>query len=116
LEAEQAKAGRVAHFAAELNETVLEDDGDIHELLAEVDEATAEALLNKFKALSSQINESSLTGDVGSAGDPESSDPHDALDVAIKAIAAERELSYQDAMNVATQESPELFAHLKGIR
>ncbi len=115
MEAEQAKAGRIAHFAAELNDTVLEDDADIHELLAGVGEEAAEALLTKFKALSAQIVESNLTGDVGSAGDPDTN-PHDALNAAIQAKVKEAGVAYQDAFAMVRDEQPDLFAHLKGGR
>jgi hypothetical protein len=115
MEAQANRAGRVAHFAAELKETVLDEDEEVHELLAELDdEATAEALLVKFKALSGQVVASNLTGDIGNAGEPEGTDPDEALNAAILAKVKEDGIDYNAALGLVRDEQPDLFSHLKG--
>lgn len=69
MEAEKARAGRVSHFAAAFAETPLTDDTELHELLANVDDKTAGALVIKFRALAEQAKHANLTADLGSHGD-----------------------------------------------
>jgi hypothetical protein len=84
-------------------------------LLAELDdEATAEALLVKFKALSGQVVASNLTDDIGNAGEPEGTDPDEALNAAILAKVKEDGIDYNAALGLVRQEQPDLFSHLKG--
>lgn len=109
MEAEQKRGERVAQFAAELKETVLDDDAEVHELLADMgDQAAAQAILTKFKALSSQIVESNLTNDIGNSGGGPATDPDTAFDVAIQEKVGEG-MTYQDAAALVARENPELY-------
>ena len=65
MEAHQAHQARVDHFAAQLRETKVAPDAEI---LASMSDEQAAWVVQQFKALSAQINESALTGEVGSAG------------------------------------------------
>lgn len=111
MEAEQKRGERVAQFAAEFKGTVLDDDAEIHELLADMgDQAAAQAILTKFKALSSQIVESNLTTDIGkSGGEPVTNDPDTAFDAAIKDRMNKDKVSYNEAVALVVRDNPELY-------
>lgn len=110
-------ASRVTHFAVELKGTPLSEDADIHELLADLDEGTAQAILTKFKALSAQI-EHQPDKDVGAPGDPEApSDPRAALNAAIEQHQAEHGGTYNEAFEAIRKGQPDLVsAYLGGNR
>ena len=108
MEAEREAAARVANFAVELKETVIADDVEIQTALSRMDEATAKMLVTKFKALSAQIEESKLTGEIGSSGDPETSGS-DAVLAEAKKYSAEKGVSFNDAITYLAQTRPELF-------
>ena len=108
-EAMQAHAGKVAQFASELKDsTAVAQDTELHELLAGMSDEAAAKLVIKFKALSAQINESNLTGDLG-AGGAGSNDPVAALDGAVKQLMASDKIDYAAAVGVLAKTRPELF-------
>ena len=110
METEAQYGERIAHFAAEFKDTVLDDNTELHELIAGIrDEATAEALLVQFKALSGQIVESNLTADIGSGGELDDLPPAEALNTAVLAKMEEAKVDYNTAMNLIRDEQPDLF-------
>ena len=116
METEAQYGERIAHFAAEFKDTVLDDNTELHELIAGIrDEATAEALLVQFKALSGQIVESNLTADIGSGGERDDLPPAEALNTAVLAKMEEAKVDYNVAMNLIRDEQPDLFTpYIKG--
>lgn len=109
MEAAQQAQARVSHFAAEFAEsTAVADDGELHTLLAGLDAEVADQLVQRFKALSAQIDETALTGDVGAAKG-EATGP-DAVHAAVQKYQAEHSVSYNDAVAALANERPELFA------
>ena len=116
METEAQYGERIAHSAAEFKETVLDDNTDLHELMAGIrDEATAEALLVQFKALLGQIVESNLTTDIGSGGELDDLPPAEALNTAVLAKMEEAKVDYNAAMNLIRDEQPDLFTpYIKG--
>jgi len=66
-------------------------------------------VLRNFSALSQQIKESNLTGEIGSAGDGMPVDSRKALDLAIAAKAKTEGITYLEAVDRLTVEKPELF-------
>lgn len=78
------------------------------DILAGLPEEQRAVVVEQFKALSAQIKESDLMGEVGAGGAGEE-DPRKALDAAIKAYAAEHKVDYNTALSRLAQEQPELF-------
>ena len=115
MEAEQKQAELFAAVQAEFEsdefgaafQGVGEEDEAI-KMLASLPEAERAWVLTQFKALSAQIDESKLTGEIGEDADPISDDPVEAYDAAIMAHQKEHNSSYQDAMNATNVEKPEL--------
>jgi len=108
LEAEGKRKEKVEHFVAELPEGDIFSTEDA-ELLADLDEETAEKVLARFKALGAQLAENDeLTEEKGSSAGGEE-DPRKALDGQIKAYAEEHKLDYNAAMKQLAVEKPELF-------
>jgi len=108
LKAEQVKQARIDKFTAELKETKADQEGMV-EILATLPDEQAAKVLQQFKALSAQIKESNLTGEIGSDGDGEDPDPKGAFVAAIKE-KQEAGLSYDAAVQAASAERPELAA------
>lgn len=118
LRAESARAERVAHFAAALSESAEAENEELHEVLAQLgDEGLtdeADYLVQRFNALSAQIDESNLTGDVGSSGDG-----NEAPDVAFNAAVAEKVAegaSYNAAVKAVATERPELVEGMYDVQ
>lgn len=107
IEAAKERAGRVEKFSTELKET--KADPTMAELLADVPQETAEAILKQFRALSAQINETALTGEQGSEG-AGVEDPKAAFNALVVKKSAENTISYNAAFELVKGESPELFA------
>jgi hypothetical protein len=114
LKAEQARAARVAHFAAALADApALAGDAEAHEILAGLADDVAERVLGKFRALAAQIDESNLTEDVGAAGSPEGGpDAYAVLQEAIKA-QVDKGLTYNAAIAAVAKEQPALFGEIE---
>jgi phage I-like protein len=106
IEAEKNRAGRVEKFTAALKETKV--NFELSELLADLPEEKADAILKEFKALSAQIDESKLTGETGVQGEAET-DPKAAFNAAVLAIAAEKKINYNAAFEHVKASSPDLF-------
>ena len=108
MQAAQQLQDRVSHFAAELAESeAVAADGDLHNILAGLDDEVAAALVQRFKALSAQINESALTADVGAA-EGEATGPA-AIHAAVQKYQAEHNVNYNEAVATLATERPELF-------
>lgn len=107
MEADLAQKARVENFAAQLKETKVAEGADI---LAGMTDAQAEWVMTQFKALSAQVQESNLTGEIGSTGEALPADPKEALNKAILAKAEELKSDYVTAYHVLASEKPELFA------
>ena len=109
MEAQAEQGERVAHFAAELTDTVLVEDAEIHALLAGLDEESATAVLTKFKALSAQINESALTGDLGNSGDADERPAVTRLNDLAAEKMKEAKVDYNAAFAMVKAEQPDLY-------
>jgi hypothetical protein len=105
--AEALKKARVEKFNTELKET--KADPTLAELLAELPEEKAALVMKEFKALSTQINESNLTGERGSTIDGEVSDSKAAFNAAVLAISAEKGINYNAAFEQAKTAHSDLF-------
>jgi len=105
LEAEKARIARRDSFAAQLKETKVAEGAD---KLAAMTDETAAWVIQNFKALSAQINESALLGELGTTGEG-AGDPSKTIDEAVKALAAEKEISYPEAMIILAHDKPEMF-------
>ena len=113
MEAEAAKQAKLSHFAAEVGKTKAVKTGAA-EMLAAMSDEQSEWVLQQFAALSAQINESALLGEVGVPGN-EPADPKAAFNAAVLAKASEKGVDYNAAMDMVKAEKPELFAaYLKG--
>ena len=118
LEAEEKRAARISHFAAELEETAVAEDEDLHEALAGLDDEIAEPLVRRFKALSAQID-GSLEEDVGSSDDPKPDDENPAVqfNAAVAKKMKETEgLTYPQAFDMVRREQPDLARAATGGR
>jgi phage I-like protein len=110
MEAEKVKAGRVSTFAADFAESpAVAQDAELQELLAGLDDDVAGALATKFKALSAQIDESKLTGNVGGNEPPTGGDPEKAMYAAAEQIANDRKVPLHEAFNILAAEQPDLL-------
>lgn len=114
IKAEKVKAERLAHFAAELVETSYAENAESHAVLAGMTEERAAWTVQQFKALSAQIKESALLGELGKTGetiDP-NADPLELFDAAVKQKVADSEgaLNYNAAVPKVAEEQPELYA------
>ena len=78
------------------------------EMLAGMTEDQRKWVIDNFKAMSAQIKESALTDELGDDDPLEGG--ADAFDAAIKAYAAEKSVSYADALAAVAKEKPELYA------
>jgi hypothetical protein len=108
LEAEQTKHARVELFASQLQATPLAQNGDVHTLLANLPDEQAAMIVQEFKALSAQINESQLTGKIGNSH-ATNDNPVAAFDAAIKAKVAESKIEYAAALQIVAAQHPELY-------
>lgn len=113
LEAEQTQRARVEKFASELKSTPLADAGDIHTLLSGLSDANAAAIVQQFKALSAQIDESKLTGKIGNSH-ATNDNPVQAFNSAIVAKMQEAKVDYNAAVQIVAAENPALYEAYKG--
>jgi hypothetical protein len=109
LKADQAKAQRVAHFAAEFKDTALSDSADLHELLTAVDEEVAGKLLVHFKALSEQVRVGNITQPMGGSGNPEGEREQTPDEYIQEMMKEDKNLTYLQAFDKAKAARPELF-------
>jgi hypothetical protein len=121
LQAEQVKKDQ---FTALVSELQGERFGSVYVSLATAEEAAGmlsgmtqdqrEWVMRNFSALVAQVNESQLTGEIGSTGAGADPDPMKALNAAIEAKMAEKSVRYPDAYAMVRAEQPELFKAVYG--
>lgn len=110
FEQAQVRQERVSKFASEFNEVeALEDDQELHGILADIPQEKAEALVVKFKAVAEQARVSNLTTDVGNSGADVQGDPTAVFDAAVQKVIADKNLSYPKALEVVRNEQPDVF-------
>lgn len=107
IEDEATHKELVAKFEGELQET--KADPEMADILADLPEEKAEAIMKQFRALSEQINESNLTEEKGTEGEG-LVDPQAQFNAAVLAYASEKGKSYTQAFEAIKVEKPELFA------
>jgi phage I-like protein len=105
-EAAGARKARVEKFTAELGET--KADPALSDLLADLPDEKAEAIMRQFKALSEQINETVLTDEKGAEG-ATAEDPKAAFNAAVLSLSADKKISYNAAFEEVKQAQPDLF-------
>lgn len=112
MELAQVAAERIAQFSTELKDhAAVSGDSELHTILARLPEADAAVLVTKFKALSAQIDEAGLTGDVGEA-DGEATTEETIVVLANK-YAAEHKVDFNTAVGKLAIDRPELFMEVK---
>lgn len=113
IKAEQTKGERLAHFAAELVKTGYAKDTLCHAMLAGMTKEQAAWTVTQFKALSAQIKQSALLGELGKTGetiDP-NADPLMLLDTATRQwMVVHKTSDYAAAVQAVALERPELYA------
>jgi len=114
IEAEKEKATLLDHYRAEMKETKLDGDDEIVTILAGLDTEIAEKIVQHFKALSAQIDDTKILDEKGADGEGVGDDPVNAFDAAVKAVAAERNVDYLTALQQVSREKPELYEAYKG--
>jgi phage I-like protein len=113
MEAETKQAERIEKYQAAIAETKANDE--LAEMLAGLEDKTADRIMQEFKALSAQIEDAALLDEKGTSGDGLDEDPAAAFDAAVKAKAEEAKVSYNQAIELVTKETPELAkAYLGG--
>lgn len=113
MEAERNLAGRVAHFAAELAETNLDGDEEAAELLADLEDEQAEAIVKRFKALSAQADKS-LEKDIGATGDGSGGDALQAFEAAVQNKMDEANMTRSQAYQAVIRENGDLYREALG--
>ena len=105
---EAEKKARVEKFDAELKAT--KADPALADLLSDLPEEKADAIMRQFKALSEQIKEPELTGEVGKEGEAVEGDPKAQFNALVLAIMNENKLTnYNAAFEVAKVQHADLF-------
>lgn len=110
IEREQAEAlkVRVEKFESELKET--KADPTLAEVLADLPEEKAGAIMKQFRALSEQIGATDvLTQEQGSEGG-EIADPKAAFNALVLKYSAEKKADYNTAFEIIKTENADLFA------
>jgi hypothetical protein len=107
MEAERLRAGRVAHFAAELAGTSLAGNAETAELLASLPEAAAPEVLRQLKALAEQVRVSNLTAPIGASGPATPVDATEAIDAEARKLMAEKGIDYNAAI-IQVAQRPEM--------
>ena len=111
MEAETAKKERVDKYAAEIAKTQAKPE--LAEMLAGMEDETADRLVQEFKALSEQIKVSELLDEKGTSGDG-TDNPGDSLNAAVTAKMEAEKVDYNAAMALVIKESPELATNYQG--
>ena len=109
MKAEQAKKARLEAFGAELQSTKYSGNTEAAELLAGMTEEQSGKVLEYIKALSAQIDESKLTGEVGSAAPGAVVEGEEAINAAVKAEMEASKVGYVQAFEAIRARNPELF-------
>lgn len=112
VEQEQAaeRKARVEKFDADLKAT--KADPALSDLLADLPEEKAEAIMRQFKALSEQIKEPEITGEIGSENPGTAGDPKAEFNAAVLQTLKDNPKldNYNAAFEVAKHSHPDLFA------
>ena len=106
LETERKHAARVEYFTTQFKNTALADAGELHGLLANIDEETAEKLTVHFRALAAQAAD--VTREVG--GDSNDDIQGQDFNQLVTAYSVEHKTDYVTAFNAVSKERPELLA------
>lgn len=108
-QAEAERKGRVEKFSADLAQT--KADPTLAEVLAGLDPETADTILRNLKALSEQIKEPEITGELGGDGQGADSDPKAAFNaIVLQTLKDNPKLTnYNAAFEVAKQSHADLF-------
>lgn len=107
--ADALRGERVAKFSAELDDTKVEKNATLAELLAELPEEKAGLVMKQFKALSAQINDSAIAGEQGTPADGIVDDPKAAFNAAVLNIVKEKQINYNAAFEAAKTSHADLF-------
>lgn len=107
IEADRERGLRVEKFSADLKET--KADPSLAELLADLPDEKADAVMKQFRALSAQIDESKLTGEKGAEGGQTIEDPKAAFNAAVLALVTEKKINYNAAFEQAKESHKDLF-------
>ena len=102
-----ARKARVEKFDADLKAT--KADPALADLLADLSDEKAEAIMKQFRALSAQVDETELTGEVGAEGSGNVDDPKAAFNAAVLAMSAEKHINYNAAFEEVKHAQPDLF-------
>ena len=107
--AETTRKARVEKFGADLKET--KADPALAELLADLPDEKADAIMRQFRALSAQVNDGSLTTETGTDGGTAvvSDDPQAAFNAAVLALSQEKGIFYHVAFEQVKRDQPDLF-------
>lgn len=110
MEAQAQRGAKVQRYAAELDGTTLKEDVELHELLADLEDDKAAAIVQRVKAISEQARVAALTEDVGATGGDATGDPTANLDAAIRQRMAKTGENYGAALMGVGKNNPELIA------
>jgi hypothetical protein len=98
MKAEQAKTARLEQFSAQLKETKSPEGAEI---LAAMTDEQAAWVIERFKALSAQITESGIVGEIGTSAQGDlTEDPKARLDAATRQVMAEKKIDYAAAVRL----------------
>lgn len=107
IESAKALQVRVDKFSTELKET--KADPTLAEVLADLPEEKADAIMKQFRALSEQISlEDKLTKEQGAEGGA-IEDPKAAFNALVLKYAAEKKVDYNSAFEIIKTENSDLF-------
>ena len=113
MAAEAKHKERTDKYSAAIAET--KANTELVELLAGLDDETADRIVQEFKALSAQINEGALLEEKGTTGDGLPEDPAEAYNAAVDAKAKEKGITWLEAQRLVNAEMPDLAkAYLGG--
>lgn len=110
METQARRGERVQKYAAELDGTTLNEDAELHELLADLEDDKAAAIVQRVKAISEQARVAALTEDVGATGNDATGDPTANLDAAIRQRMAKTGENYGAALMGVGKDNPDLIA------
>lgn len=113
IEREQARGALIEKYETELKDT--KANPEMAELLADVPEDKADAILKEIRALSAQIDATKLTEEEGVEG-AEVQDPQAAFNAIVLKYSAKEGISYVKAFDIVKAEKPDLFAAFASAR
>jgi hypothetical protein len=108
IEAETAQKARLDMYGAKLQEAkvVLENGA---EMLASMTDEQADWVIERFRALGAQVEESELFSEKGTSGEALPEDPKQRQAELISQYAAANNVTYHAAYMAVSRENPELF-------